>query len=87
MKANLKKYLLYALLLIPALGMIFPMIWMLLLSIVQYPEKYKNISQLIKKYKQKLICTESIAEVWGVKEENKNKIQVIESFMVAEDDH
>ncbi|MFP4368465.1 MAG: carbohydrate ABC transporter permease [Candidatus Kapaibacterium sp.] len=41
------KWLIYAILLITAAGMVFPMIWMLLLSVKSYPESYTNIIELI----------------------------------------
>lgn len=45
---DIKKIILYLLLFIVALGMIFPMFWMILLSIKQYPEAYSGLIEIFK---------------------------------------
>lgn len=45
---KIKKYALYAILLIVAVIMIFPMFWMLLFSLKHYPESYSGLWELIK---------------------------------------
>lgn len=47
MKGKTSKFLIYSLLFIISLIMIFPMIWMFLLSLKSYPERFSNILQLI----------------------------------------
>ncbi len=47
MRINLKSILLHIILLLIALGMMFPMLWMFLLSIKQYPEGYSSLSSIL----------------------------------------
>ncbi|PKL86873.1 MAG: carbohydrate ABC transporter permease [Ignavibacteriae bacterium HGW-Ignavibacteriae-1] len=43
----IRKILLYGLLFLIAIGMIFPIFWMLLLSLKEYPEKYQTFQELL----------------------------------------
>lgn len=47
MKTSLQNIIIHAFLIIIALGMVFPMIWMLLLSVKSYPESYSDLIELL----------------------------------------
>jgi multiple sugar transport system permease protein len=44
---SIRKILIYGVLIIIAIGMVFPIFWMLLLSLKEYPEKYQSFQELL----------------------------------------